>query len=152
MWLFCAAGVESWLRAPDLLGVIHYFILLWKYGLIILQPMSTPSLPVSAFLLRPALRTWSCLTLMDNPSSLCAQHAIWCAILTDRGMEGQFANAVFQSIQCGKTFIKSSVPFFLSPCHIICTTLSGALWSWSHFIPKACMGRSHGGCKVWTGN
>lgn len=111
-----------------------------------------PIVTCQRFLLRPALRTQSCLTLMDNSSSLCAQHAIWCAILTDRGIEGQFANADFRSIQCGKTFIKSSVPFFLSPCHISCTALSGAPWSRSHFISKACMSRSHDWCKVWLDN
>lgn len=105
--LFCAVVVES---SRSLLS----FNSSSEYALIIPQPMSTPSSPVSTFLLRPAPRTRSCLTLMDDSSSLRAQHAIWRAILTDRGMEGQFANADFWSIQCGKTFIKRSVPFFFS--------------------------------------
>lgn len=75
--------------------------------------------------------TRSCLTLMDDSSSpfvlnMPSDVPFW---LTDE-RRGQFANADFRSIQCGKTFIKSSVPFFfflslLSPCHIICTALSG---------------------------
>lgn len=76
--------------------------------------MSTLSLPVSAFfflLLRPALRTWSRLTLMDNPSSLCAQHAIWCAVLTDRGMEGQFAMLSSKASGVERNSSKALCPF-----------------------------------------
>lgn len=152
VWLFCAVSVESWLQAWRSLwhhSLFHSSVEIWShYSSANVDPIVT----CQHVLLRPALRTWSCLTLMDNPSSLCAQHAIWCAILTDRGMEGQFAIAVFQSIQCGKTFIKSFVPFFLSPCHIICTALSVVPWSWSYFISKTCMTKSHDCHKVRVGN
>lgn len=50
------------------------------------------------------------LALMDDPSSLRARRASRGAILTDRRTEGQFAIAVFQSVQRGKTFIKGPVP------------------------------------------
>lgn len=151
-WLFCAVWRGT--LTPSLRSLWHHSLFhcsveIWShYSSANVDPIVT----CQHFLLRPASRTWSCLTLMDNPSSLCAQHAIWCTILTDRGMEGQFATAVFQSIQCGKTFIKSCVPFFLSPCHIICTALSGAPWSWSYFISKTCMTGSHDCHKVKAGN
>lgn len=144
VWLFCAVGVEK----PELQissVAVHCFILPRKYALIIPQPMSTPSSPVSTFLLRPALRARSCLTLMDDSSSLCAQHAIRCAILTDRGMEGQFANADFWSIQCGKTFIKRSVPFFffVSLSYYLCGAVRGAVELITLYFYKACLRRSH---------
>lgn len=153
-WLFSARGVESQHRARELLGVIYCY--LFHLSVEIRSHYSSansdPVVTCQLFLLKLALHTRSCLTLIDNPSCFFAQHAIWCAILTDRGMEGQFANAAFQSIHCGKTFIKSSVPFFLSSCHIICTVLSGALQSWSYHISKACMVRSLEWCKGWVGN
>lgn len=106
-----------------------------------------PVVTCQHFLLRPAWSTLSCLTLMDNRSSLCAQHAIWCAVLTDRGTEGQFARADFRNVQRGKTFIKSSLPFFLSACHIISTVLSGPQGSPSHLVSRVSMSRLHGGIK-----
>lgn len=146
--VICAVGVESRsLRSLLRFSLFHSSVEICSHY----SPASVdPIVTCQRFLLRPALRTWNRLTLMDNPSSLCAQHAIWCAILTDRGMEGQFAIAVFQSTQCGETFIKSCVPFFLSACHIICTALSGALWSWSCFISKTCTTRSHDWCREWV--
>lgn len=138
--LFCAVGVERRLGALRSLWchlLFHSSLEIWSHYS---SASADPVVTCQRFLLRPAPRTLSCLTLMDNPSSFRAQHAIWCATLTDRGMEGQFANAVFQSIHWGKTFIKTPVPFFLSSCHIICTVLSGALWRWLHFTSKGLHG------------
>lgn len=158
-WLFLCCWASKKPSSGSSLVSFIISVFCWKYGLIILQPMSTPPLPVSAFLLRPAYVH----SELFNTNGrflfpFCAQHAIWCAILTDRRTEGPICKCWLPEHPVWKDIHQKLRALFFFPLSLVSLSyylygaVRGAPPSWSHFISTAWTSRSNDWCKMWLDN